>query len=126
MNKEEYLRKKGRLPKEDFGSIFVFKSTPSGVGEIHEHLIWEKKPWKYSTYIDGSCQDVPTTKFKLKESPFDCSIDNHKVIGVESQYGSGVGDLWAYSFFCSLDRDALEKEREKESNRIKEKYEQAR
>lgn len=126
MNKEDYLRKKGTLPKEDYGSIFVFKSTPSGVGEIQEHLIWEKKPWHYSTYIDGGYVKVPYTKFILKDSPFECQIDDDKTLGVESQYGSGVGDLWGYSFFCSLDKQVLERAREEEAKRIQEKYEQAR
>jgi hypothetical protein len=126
MNKEDYLRKKGRLPKEDFGSVFVFKSTPGGVGEIQEHLIWEKESRHYNVIASGGRREVPYTKFKLKDSPFECQIDDDKTLGVESQYGSGVGDLWAYSFFCSLDKQVLENAREEEAKRIEEKYEQAR
>jgi hypothetical protein len=41
MNLEDYKRKKGMLPKEDYGTLFTFTSDRKRVSEIKEHSIWD-------------------------------------------------------------------------------------
>lgn len=119
MTKEDYLRKKGRLPKEPLGTIYTFTSDRKGVKEIVEHLIWEKRISSYR--IDGENR-IPIIEYKVKESPYLCEIIEGGIVGSNEGHGSGFGDLWSWTQFCSLDRNSLEIERGKEAIRIQKKY----
>ena len=112
MTKEDYLRKKGLLPSEPLGKIFTFKSTRKGVEEILEHQIWEKRICSHR--IDGD-KRIPIIEYKIKEAPFECEITEGDTIGEDRGCGSGMGDLWSWTYFCSLDKYALEEARDIEA-----------
>lgn len=119
MNLTDYQRKKGNLPSQDLGSIFVFSSDRNGVGPITEHLVWE-------TYNSGRrIEPKPEAQimgYKIKESPYRVSIAEDERVSCSLHLFTGFGDCWSGSTFASLDKEALEEARKKEEIRISEKY----
>jgi hypothetical protein len=130
MTKEDYLRKKGMLPSEDFGNIYTFTSTHAGVGEIREHMIWEKSlsgRGQSSEYVDGRWAESDKynlCKYRVQEDPWEIEIKEGEENEVSENVGmgTGFGDLWSWTVFSSMDRSALETAREAEAARIREKY----
>ena len=59
MNKKDYLRNKGLLPKSEYGNIWIVHSSDKGV-TLTEHLIWDinevtrKYQYVVSTRSDGT------------------------------------------------------------------------
>jgi hypothetical protein len=118
VTKEDYLRKKGLLPPEPLGEMYTFKSTREGVGEIKKILIW-----KHTVSTGrGSEGEFKIDNYEFRESPYNGQIYGGSLIGENRGCGSGFGDLWAWTWFISLDENALIEAREKEYQRIKEKY----
>ncbi len=122
VNLEDYKRKKGMLPKEDYGTIFVFKSDPDGVSEITEHLIWE-------VYKKGTRQYtlpmVDVMAYRLQDGPFEVEMYTDQEYGVEQHLCSTFGgDPWTGSTWCSKNHELLEDLRTKELERIKTYYKQ--
>lgn len=123
ITKEDYLRKKGLLPPKPFGTMFSFESTRKGVSEIKEALIWDIKQVT-SRYKDGNNEwaEYIVDHYKLNESPYNPCIRRGETVGSKEGHGSGFGDLWAWTWFSSLDKSELEKARQKEIQRIAKKY----
>jgi hypothetical protein len=120
MNLLDYKRKKGQLPKEDWGVIYVFQSNTEGVGEIKEHLIWDKRV--HGRRIEPKPEAV-IFGYDLKESPYRVQIAEDETVSQDNHLTCVVyGDPWTGATFASLDRTALEEARQKESLRIKERY----
>ncbi len=110
MNKTDYLRKKGMLPPEDYGTLYCFMSTPDGVGDIIALQVWETKKSGRATVMN------------VHDGPYEARIDDGEVLGKNEGYGSGFGDLWSWTWFYSLDRSVLETARAAESERVDKKY----
>jgi hypothetical protein len=119
MNLTDYKRKKGELPAEDLGVIYVFKSTREGVSEINEHLIWEIRKSGRRTHPKP---EMDIFAYKLKESPYEVTITEGEIVSQDNHLFSGFGDCWSGSTFASTNRSELEKSREKEFIRIEKKY----
>jgi hypothetical protein len=122
VNLEDYKRKKGMLPKEDYGTIFVFKSDPDGVSEIIEHLILDVRKSARRTY---PLPEVDKYEYKLKEGPYSVEMYADQEYGVEQHLCSTFGgDPWTASTWCSKNPELLEDLRTKELERIKTYYKQ--
>jgi len=120
MNLTDYKRKKGTLPKEDLGTLFVFTSNREGVSEITEHLIWEIRKSGRRTY---PLPEMNIYEYKIEESPYLVEIaENEKVSCDKHLFSIFGGDPWSGSTFASLDIRSLESEREKERVRILKEY----
>lgn len=120
INLEDYKRQKGMLPKEDFGTMFVFNSNPNGVSEITEHTIWEVRKGGTRQY---PLPEVDIFTYVFKEAPYSANIHEDKEYGVEQHLCSTIGgDPWTGSTWCSKNHELLEDLRTKELERIKEKY----
>ncbi len=119
MNKTDYLRNKGLIPSEDFGTMYTFESNREGVSEINGHEIWDKR-------LGGERMSptpvVPIYYYKLNESPWSVQIEDDKLFSEHSHLFSGIGDCWSGSTFASMNFEVLVEERNKEIIRIKEKY----
>jgi len=123
INKEDYLRKKGLLPKENYGVLYCFKSDRSGVTDIKEVLIWEKYIQKNAGHRGSfSSIGIDITNYKMEETPYEVSIWADEKFSEHRGIGSGYGDLWSWSWFSSEDKSVLEEERAKELKRVTEKY----
>lgn len=118
---EDYKRKKGLLPEEDHGTIFVFTSDREGVSEVKELLIWEKRVSGVACYPEER-KGVKRYGYRLKEAPYSVELYEDDVVSVSSGLASGIGDCWHGSTFASFNRGELEKRREQENERIREKY----
>jgi hypothetical protein len=119
MNLTDYKRKKGELPAEDLGVIYVFKSNREGVSEITEHLIWEIR--KCGRRIQPK-PEMDIFAYKLKESPYEVTITEGEIVSQDRHLFTGIGDCWSGSTFASMNRSELEKSREKEFIRIEKEY----
>lgn len=113
---EDYLRKKGRLPEKDLGKIYCFQASPKGVDEIKELLIW--KTHKTKGWRGSPTNEVLLNNYEMKEAPYYAEIWGDEVVHENRATGSGFGDLWGYTWFSSMDRDALLKERVLEQARL--------
>jgi hypothetical protein len=124
MTKEDYLRKKGRLPKENFGTIFTFTANREGVSPVRESLIWEILVIsKESFHVDTSeRKKSKLTRYSLRDSPYEVCIDENEIIGSDHGYGSGFGNLWGWSSYASFDRQALEIQRKAIQIEVNSKY----
>lgn len=126
MNKEQYLRNKGVLPKEDFGTLFEFEATRDGVSTIKEVLIWDIyngeiiRSWTESGKLVK--ETIKTKEYHLRESPYTITIEEGNSIVEKHGYGSGFGDLWSWSQYASLSLEDLEKHRIKVEIDVKSKY----
>ena len=118
--KEEYLREKGRLPKEPLGSMFFFESNRQGVSEIKEVLVWEQR--ESHGWRGGSSERLVLQVYKFEGAPWSATFWPGDIVVEERGCGSGTGDLWSWSHFTSPDKKALEKARTRESKRIRKKY----
>jgi hypothetical protein len=120
ITKEDYLRKKGLLPKEPLGTIFCFRSSREGVSEIKELLIWEKV--ETGGWRGNRSERISIQNYKMNETPYNAQIWSDELVAENAGFGSGFGDLWAWSWFSSLDKNELEKSRQKEILRVAGKY----
>jgi len=118
VTKEDYLRKKGLLPPEPLGEMYTFESTRKGVGKIKKILIWKHRV----SSGRGSTGEFKINNYEFQESPYNGQIYDDKLVGKNIGCGSGFGDLWAWTWFISLDETALIQARQEEFLRIKEKY----
>ena len=122
-NLEEYLREKGRLPKENLGTMYFFESNRKGVSKIKEILIWNIKDGSGSrTNGDGVYEKHILKHYSFDQSPYDATFWPGDIVAENQGWGSGVGDLWGWTHFVSLDKKALEKKRRQERFRILKKY----
>ena len=91
MNKTDYLRKKGQLPKEDYGTAIYLKATDYGV-EVYKLLIWEIEEDREATNIgevNGEWVDekITVNTYKFKDGyPYYVSIDKETGIGEVDTY----------------------------------------
>lgn len=126
MTKEDYLRKKGRLPRQNYGTMFTFMSTrENGPGEIKEVLIWDIHTMTGGirwTSKDGERMAEDITYYTFKESPYKSSIRASEKVGQDIGSGSGFGDLWSWTRFISLSKDDLQEAWDKELIRYEDKY----
>jgi hypothetical protein len=108
MNKTDYLRNKGILPP-DLGEMYFVHSTRTGIKK-YSLPIWGVIPYdKYTTY-------------RFADAPYEINIGNTETFGQKDGYGTGVGDLWSWSYFASLDMSVIEKIFDEENLRIITKY----
>ena len=103
---EDYLRKKGMIPNQNFGSMyFVYFNKDNNVIEKISVEIWDVKELSFSkkTYI-------------FKESPYEIEFEDDK--GESLGMASGFGDLLRWGYYGFLDdkkRDKKYKQLLKES-----------
>jgi hypothetical protein len=118
---EDYKRKKGILPTEDYGTIYVFSSSREGVEEIKECLVWEKTQ---SGTIQSPTErkGVKSHRYSIKESPYSVELYEDEIVTEEMGLFSGFGDCWGGSKFASFDLKELEKRRKLEKDRVQKEY----
>ena len=119
MNILDYKRKKGELPAEDLGVIYVFKSYREGVSEISEHLVWGIRKSGRRTHPKP---EMDIFAYKLKESPYEVKLTEGEIVSQDNHLFSGFGDCWSGASFASLSKPELEEARGREFERIKKEY----
>lgn len=126
MNKQDYLVKKGQIADPANGTLWIIKSTRTGV------IMYEAPVWEIRTnhgvieHFDNEGNITKTStckKYKLgDQSPYEIDIDDETKVGEEHGYGTGFGDLWGWSYIASPDKDKALKLYEDEKLRVQTKY----
>lgn len=111
MRVQEYLEAK-RIKAKNYPKMYVVKSTREGVSEINTRFVNEVQEFEnhYKYLLDKS------------DYPFEVRIDKGKNFYIDDGYGTGVGDLWYWTYFSSTDEDLCKKFAAMELNRINTEY----
>jgi len=125
MNKQEYLIKKGRIADPTNGTLWIVKSTRLSVN-LYEVPVWEiSSGYGETTWydLDGNITRKTTCKkYKIDQFPYEINVYDDTKIGEDHGYGSGVGDLWSWSYIVTPDKDIAQKIYEEEKLRVQTKY----
>ncbi len=118
---QEYLRKK-KIKELGLPMMYVVKSTPDGVGKPVERQVVEIKPnYNFVTYSDGKM--VLLSKYVMEDDfPYEIDIEENNISASNSGYGSGFGDLWGWTYYCTLSKEDAEQYYINEWERVKDKY----
>lgn len=120
---QEYLRKK-EIENRGLPKVWVVKSTREGVSGLMERQISDIK-FGHSWIMRGSSREKETLdRYFILENGFPNEFDlvRGESSTTEDGYGSGMGDLWSWTYFISLSREEALKWRVSEIARIEEKY----
>jgi hypothetical protein len=126
MNKQEYLIKKGKVADPANGTLWVIKSTRSAV-VMYETPVWEIKKnfGEIIDYDEEGNEEKSTTyhRYNLGSvAPYEIDINVDTNTGEEHGYGTGVGDLWGWSYFVTPDKSLAQKLYDDEKLRVQTKY----
>ena len=119
---QEYLEKK-RIKALGLPIMYVVKSSPEGVDKAFERQVIEIKENVGVTRKANDNTHYHYDTYKLEEGfPYEIDIINGETSGKDHGYGTGIGDMWAWSYFCSLSKEEADKYYEKELIRVTNKY----
>jgi hypothetical protein len=117
---QDYLEKK-RIEKLGLPKIWIVRSDRNGVDLLLEDQVVVIVK-NISAIYDGKKKTM-MDRYKIKNSfPYDIDIEVGHTSAMESGYGTGEGDLWAWSYFSSLSKLEAEEYYDKELVRVNEKY----
>jgi hypothetical protein len=116
MNKEDYLRKKGLLPKEDLGLMYFayFNKDTNKVAKFAIQ-IWEKYNFNYWSFKAGTGNKTfqhTGTRYKFQESPYEIDFFEGENYGHSEGMASGTGDLLRWCYYGYLDPKEQDKKYE--------------
>lgn len=117
---QEYLKLK-KVKKEFPQKIWISISNREGVSEPEEFQITGKDLYGYS-HKDGN--KIPIYKYTIQSEqyPFNVKMTEGEPCNSESSYGSGFGDLWSSTIFCSFDKNLVDRFYKEETKRVKKNY----
>lgn len=98
----------------------MYIHPPEGVKDVVEKQVVEIIENVGTLYTDN--EKLPIDRYKLDTSPYEVEIVRGETFVEDSQYGSGFGDLWGYTYFSSFNREESERWYEKELERVSKKY----
>jgi hypothetical protein len=121
MSKLQEYKDNKRMKELGLPKIYVIKSSRTGVESPKERQICEiQDNYGTRTYMDGSKN---LNKYITKDDfPYEMIIEEGEISGIEAGYGTGMGDLWAWSYYYTFSKDDAYDYFEKESIRVSEKY----
>ena len=105
MNKEDYLRKKGLLPKEDLGLMYFayFNKDTNKVAKFAIQ-IWEKYDFNYwCSKAEEKMTQHTGIRYKFEESPYEIDFFEGQTFGHNEGMASGFGDLLRWCYYGYLD-----------------------
>lgn len=118
MNKvQEYLRKK-EIERLGLPKIWIVKSERTGVQLPTEHQVVEiRKSVGVRNGVLSIDRYVIETGF-----PYEIDIVEGEMSTSEEGYGTGVGDLWDWTYYCTLSKNDADRYYIEELKRVNEKY----
>lgn len=115
---EEYKKKKFieqlMLPK-----LWVIRSDREGVSMPRQLQVISIE--EISERTNGFVR-TKVKRYKFDEAPFDIDIEEGRDNGMNQGYGSGFGDLWCWTWFCTFSEEEALNFYRMESTRIEETY----
>jgi hypothetical protein len=118
---QEYLHNK-KIKELGLPKVWVVKSTPEGVELPIERQVVEIK-LNISTRHYNS-KEIQLNRYVLDKVsyPFEVDIENDSLSSSDYGYGSGFGDLWAWTYYTTLSKEDADEYYVKELKRITSKY----
>lgn len=117
---QDYLNSK----KTAHQPVWVVKSTRDGVSLPIERKVYEIRPIKrtvfgndWSRVENGECLRLDGAGF-----PYEVDMWNCKNSGSDSGYGSGLGDLWVWTYTTFKSKFSALRYYKEEGIRVKNKY----
>lgn len=121
---QEYLEKK-RIEALGLPPIWIVKSSvEDGVSEPYECKTKDIKESNYRRSDENfHLKEVKAFKYILvnHKYPFEVRIDEGELSRTDEGFGSGCGDLWVWTYYCSLSKEDAQAYYEKEKKRLAEK-----
>jgi len=115
---QDYLKKK-KIQNMGLPKLYVVKSSPEGVEKPVERQVVEVIE---NVSFRGK-ERLPSDRYKLEDIyPYEVDILRGETSNKDDGYGSGCGDLWAWSYYSSFSMKDAEKYYEEEFMRVKTKY----
>ena len=121
MDKQEYLIKKGIIPDPTNGVMFIVYSTPEVVDMI-QLPIWQVEKSNFGRIIPKNSEWVDVMRYHFHEAPYQMDIRLDEEFGVNECYGTGICDLWGFTYWCSLNEGLAKAYFEEEKKRVQQKY----
>lgn len=116
---EEYKRNK-EIERLGLPLMYIVKSTREGVESLERQTVEISKE---SLTKSGNCTEWKQKyKYKFDESPYETEITDGENSSLNEGHGSGFGDLWEWSYYCTLSKDDADQYAEKELQRITKTY----
>jgi hypothetical protein len=115
---QEYLKNK-KTQEMELPKLYIVKSSPEGVKKPVERQVVEI----IENVAFRGDEMLPIDRYRLeKEYPYEVDILRGENSTKEDGYGSGIGDLWGWSYFSSFSKEDTERYYCSEVNRVQEKY----
>ena len=111
---QEYLKNK-KIQELGLPTLYVVKSSPEGVEKLVERQVVEIVK---NVAFKGELR-LPVDRYKLEGGyPYEVDILRGETSSINEGYGTGFGDLWAWSYFYSFSKEDVEKYYEQELLRV--------
>lgn len=118
MSKVQDYIKRRRIEELGLPKIWMVKSDRTGVSKPHESQV--------VNIIEGIAfrgeERTRIDRYQVEETPYNIDIVNLEKSTSIDGYGSGIGDLWSWTYYCTFSKEDADTYYEKELYRITEKY----
>lgn len=115
---QDYLRNK-KIQEMGLPKLYVVKSSPEGVEKPVERQVVEIKE---NIGFRGD-ERLPIDRYKVEDGyPYDVDFLRGENSSKEDGYGSGIGDLWGWSYFSTFSKEDAEIYYNLELDRVQKKY----
>ena len=118
---QDYLENK-RIDSIGYPNIYVVKSTRKGVELPEERRVIDIQYMSQKSFYSNN-KIVFSDKYVLGEKfPYEIEIEVDKISTSEDGFSSGFGDLWQWSYYCTLSKKDADEYYLKELERVSKKY----
>lgn len=112
---QEYLDNK-RIKELNLPKIWVVKSDRNGVNNPIEYQV------NRIVETVGKRNEKTINRYIISESPYEIDIIVGESETIDSGFGTGCGDLWAWSYYSSFSKADCDSYYKKELKRVNDKY----
>ena len=110
MNRVELYKRNKRIKEMGFPKMYVVHSCRNGVDKPVEYQVTDIEINENSS------------KYKIDHYPYEVIIEYKESSVIDEGYGTGIGDLWDWTYFCSLSKEDADKWYDCELKRVIDKY----
>ena len=122
---QEYLKLK-RIKEQGLPVMYIVHSSPEEVKEPYQVQVEEIIKGTHPSLTYGENNEIISEKtydkYILLHDGFPKEILIAETSNQVSGYGSGFGNLWGWTLFCTLSKDEADEYYKKELQRVSEKY----
>jgi hypothetical protein len=115
---QEYLKNK-KIQEMGLPKLYVVKSSPDGVEKPIERQVVEIEE---NVAFRGK-ERLPIDRYKVENGyPYEIDFLRGENTTKENGYGSGIGDLWGWSYFSTFSEEEAKMYYNLELSRVQKKY----